>query len=122
MNSKTLRFLADESCDFTVVKALRSSGFDVLAVSEEFPAASDIQVLKRAVVEKRIILSEDKDFGEWVFAHKEEVYGVILIRYPANLRSRLGEAVNVLVSEHELDLVQSFTVLEPGRARIRKIT
>ena len=114
--------MADESCDFTVVKALRSSGFDVLAVSEEFPAASDIQVLKRAVVDKRIILSEDKDFGEWVFAHKEEVYGVILIRYPANLRSRLGEAVNVLVSEHELDLVQSFTVLEPGRARIRKIT
>ena len=47
-----------------MVKALRSSGFDVLAVSEEFPASSDIQVIRGAVNEKRIILSEDKDFGE----------------------------------------------------------
>ncbi|CAG0937031.1 hypothetical protein TFLX_05935 [Thermoflexales bacterium] len=31
---RTLRFLADESCDFAVVRALRAAGFDVLAVSE----------------------------------------------------------------------------------------
>jgi hypothetical protein len=30
----TLRFLAAESCDFAVVRALRAAGFDVLAVSE----------------------------------------------------------------------------------------
>ena len=29
-----LRFLADESCDFAVVRALRAEGFDVLAVSK----------------------------------------------------------------------------------------
>jgi hypothetical protein len=29
-----LRFLADESCDFAVVRALRSVGYDVVAVSE----------------------------------------------------------------------------------------
>lgn len=50
------------------------------------------------------------------------MYGVLLIRYPANLRSKLGEAVNVLVTEHGSDLVKSFTVLEPGRAKIRKIS
>ena len=44
-----------------------------------------------------------------------------MIRYPGNLRSRLGEDVNVLVKEHGFDLVKNFTVLEPGRARIRKI-
>ena len=27
-------FLADESCDFAVVRALREAGFDVTAVSE----------------------------------------------------------------------------------------
>ena len=27
-----LRFLADESCDFAVVRALRSAGYDVFAV------------------------------------------------------------------------------------------
>ena len=28
-----LRFLADESCDFAIVRALRAEGYDVLAVS-----------------------------------------------------------------------------------------
>jgi hypothetical protein len=34
MNMAGLRFLADESCDFTVVRSLRAAGYDVLAVSE----------------------------------------------------------------------------------------
>ena len=29
-----MRLLADESCDFSVVRALRAAGHDVLAVSE----------------------------------------------------------------------------------------
>ena len=122
MNVQTIRFMADESCDFIVVRTLRAAGYDVLAVSEKFPSASDQEVLKLAVDEKRILLTEDKDFGEWIYAHTQEMYGVVLIRYTANVRSKLGEALNVLVAEHSSDLVTSFTVLEPGRARIRKIT
>jgi len=118
----SIKFLADESCDFVVVRALRSAGYDILAVSEEFASASDLQILERAIAEDRIIITEDKDFGEWVFAHEEKVHGVILIRYPGNLRSKLGDAVNILTAEHGSDLVRSFTVLEPGRARIRKMT
>ena len=120
MDEQKISFLADESCDFAVVRRLRADGYDVLAVVEEFPSASDYQVLKRAVDEKRVVLTEDKDFGDWVFAHREETYGVVLIRFPANMRSKLGKAVNTLVAQHGSDLVESFTVLEPGRARIRK--
>jgi hypothetical protein len=34
MSSASLKFLADESCDQSVVRALRHDGHDVLAVSE----------------------------------------------------------------------------------------
>ncbi len=74
MSVKDIRFLADECCDFIVVRTLRNIGYDVLSVSEEFSSASDLQVLKRAVDENRIILTEDKDFGEWVFAHEMEIW------------------------------------------------
>jgi len=37
----------------------------------------------------------------------------LLIRFPANIRSDLGQAVSVLVAKHGSDLVKSFTVLEP---------
>ena len=46
--------------------------------------------------------------------------GVLLIRFPAKMRSKLGEAINILIAERSIDLIKSFTVLEPGRARIRK--
>ncbi len=40
-----MRFLADESCDFAVVRALRTAGFDVLSVSESTPRAEDSEVI-----------------------------------------------------------------------------
>ena len=36
MDAFALRFLADESCDFAVVRALRAEGYDVLAEPEEW--------------------------------------------------------------------------------------
>jgi hypothetical protein len=38
-----VRFLADESCDFAVVVALRTAGHDVKAVVEHAPAAANWQ-------------------------------------------------------------------------------
>ena len=64
-----MRFLADESCDFAIVHALRANGYDVLAVSEITPRAEDSEVIRLAVREKRILLTEDKDFGRLVYSH-----------------------------------------------------
>ena len=116
-----IAFLADESCDFLIVRTLRLAEYDVLSVAESYPSASDHLVLQRASKMKRILLTEDKDFGEWVFAHGENVSGVILIRFPANVRRQLGEEIKTLVDIHGLELMSNFVVLEPGRARIRKI-
>jgi predicted nuclease of predicted toxin-antitoxin system len=66
-----VRFLADESCDFNVVRTLREAGFDVLAVVEVIPRAADDQVIGLAVIEDRILLTEDKDFGQLVYASAE---------------------------------------------------
>jgi hypothetical protein len=41
-----MRFLADESCDFRVVRALRASGHDVTAVVEVSPGADDEHVIE----------------------------------------------------------------------------
>ena len=41
-----LKFLADESCDFAFVRALRQNGYDVKAVVEVMPGVSDLKVLE----------------------------------------------------------------------------
>ncbi|MGH7311070.1 MAG: DUF5615 family PIN-like protein, partial [Candidatus Rokuibacteriota bacterium] len=43
-----MQFLADESCDFGVVRALRTAGFDVVAVAEIAPRLTDRAVVERA--------------------------------------------------------------------------
>ncbi|OPY69944.1 MAG: hypothetical protein A4E57_00822 [Syntrophorhabdaceae bacterium PtaU1.Bin034] len=85
----SLRFLADESCDFGVVRSLRSAGFTVTAVSEVASGADDNAVIDLANHEKSILITEDKDFGQLVYASGHESVGVILLRYPFHSRKRL---------------------------------
>jgi predicted nuclease of predicted toxin-antitoxin system len=83
-----MRFLVDESCDFAVVRALRSSGHDVAAVSDIASRAEDSEVINLAMRESRILLTEDKDFGQLVYSHGLESIGVILLRLPSHARKQ----------------------------------
>lgn len=75
-----MRLLADESCDFAVVRALRAAGRDVVAVVELSLRAEDEQVMDLAVREGRIVLTEDKDFGQLVYARSRATGGVLRVR------------------------------------------
>jgi len=90
-------------------------------VTEDIPGAEDLEVLRMAQDEQRILVTEDKDFGDWVFAHGEKIEGVVLLRFPARAHKTLAENMVVLVKECATELRHSFTVFEPGRARIRKM-
>jgi predicted nuclease of predicted toxin-antitoxin system len=115
-----LRFLADESCDFVVVRSLRAKGYDVLAVGEYMQRSVDSELIEQAHRENRILVTEDKDFGWLVFASHSVSAGVILIRYPNNLRSTLGQSVIDLVEKHGSDLVDAFVVVQPGQFRFSR--
>jgi len=60
--------------------------------------------------------------GEWVFAHKSETTGVVLIRYPSETRTKMAEFLVELVDQHGDELLGNFSVIEPGRARIRSVS
>jgi predicted nuclease of predicted toxin-antitoxin system len=64
LSTKQLSFMADESCDFSVIRALRQTGYSVKAIAEIFPSLPDEVVLELAVAENRLLITEDKDFGE----------------------------------------------------------
>jgi predicted nuclease of predicted toxin-antitoxin system len=113
-----LRFLADESCDFAVVRALRAEGHDVLAVSEYMTRSVDQELMQQAYQEKRILVTEDKDFGWLVFASHENSAGVILIRFPGNARQKLAESVVRFVRKNGEKLSNGFVVIQPGHIRI----
>lgn len=112
------RFLADEGCDFAVVRALRSAGFDVLAIAEFAPRADDSDIVDLAARESRVLLTEDKDFGQLVYAELRASSGVILIRFPASKRQSLPVEILRAVRMLGDRLTRTFVVLTPGRIRI----
>ena len=117
-----MRFLADESCDFSVVRALRAAGHDVSAASDLTPGAEDHIVAALAGSDSRVLLTEDKDFGQLAYATGHSTSGVVLIRYPAHARSTLGAAIVAVVAEFGDRLIGAFVVVEPGRARLGRPT
>jgi predicted nuclease of predicted toxin-antitoxin system len=113
-----MRFLADESCDFAVVRALRAAGHDVVAIVEVAPRAEDDAVIDLAVREDRLLLTEDKDFGRFVYAMGRSTAGVLFLRFPASARVALPGVVVNLVRRRGERLIGRFVVVQPGRVRI----
>jgi predicted nuclease of predicted toxin-antitoxin system len=118
MTSTPLRFLADESCDFAGVRALRADGYDVFAVSEVMNRSDDHGLIDLAYRERRNLLTEDKDFGRLVFVSHVDSAGVILIRFSGNVRQTLAQSVRRVVREEGEQLLGAFVVVQPGYIRI----
>jgi len=75
-----MKLIADENIHREIVVFLRQQEHDVLWMVELAPSTSDIDILKLAQPEARIILTRDLDFGELIFHRKQFAAGVILLR------------------------------------------
>ena len=75
-----MRWLVDECVSARLVAWLRESGYDVVYVLEVAPGADDNEVIARANRDGRILLTDDKDFGELVIRQKHEVPALVLMR------------------------------------------
>lgn len=114
-----MNLLADEGVDKPIVDLLRIKGHDVKYVLEDNPGVYDEFILAQANTQQRLLLTQDKDFGELVYRLKQVHFGVILIRleeYPAPQKAQIVAGV---LLEHGDKLVKSFTVIQPKLVRIR---
>jgi len=116
-----MRFLADESCDFAVVRCLRQAGHDVSSIVESYSGSEDEFVIKLAKKEKRILLTEDKDFGHLVFVRNIPSTGVILLRFSPEERDNIGRKIVDFIKLEGKKLKGSFIVIQPNSVRIRRL-
>jgi predicted nuclease of predicted toxin-antitoxin system len=116
-----MNLLADECCDALLVHDLRSHGHDVLYIKETAPGAGDQTVLQMSAAQQRILLTEDKDFGELVVRLKLPAYGIVLLRIsPADTALKLAR-LRDLLAHHAHRLAGTFVVLDETKARFRPI-
>lgn len=114
------KLVIDESVDFNVLRALRNLGWDILSILEEYRGVKDPQVLDIGISNRAIVITEDKDFGEWVFAHKVKT-SVILLRYPPQEIDNIIESLHSVLEKYGEELRDKFVVITPRKLRIRNI-
>jgi predicted nuclease of predicted toxin-antitoxin system len=103
------------------VRALREVGHDVPAVCEFAKRTQDQEVMDLSARENRVLITEDKDFGQLAYAQGRPSRAIILIRYPVPVRQRLTTDIVKLVQQKGEALQGSFVVLEPGRVRVARL-
>lgn len=75
-----MKFLVDECTGQKVANWLSSLGYDLFSVPSQGQGMKDLQILEKANLENRIIITNDKDFGELIFKNSHIHKGVIFLR------------------------------------------
>ena len=113
------RLLADENIDARIIEALSVRGFEVASVRTDFKGRSDREILDLAKSRQALLLTEDKDFGEWVFAFKEKGVGVIFLRYDPRHREAIINSLVAVLEGYGPKLLGRFVVLTAKKMRMR---
>ncbi len=116
-----MRFLVDESTGLSVARFLRDAGHDVMVVVESMPQAEDREILARALAEERIVVSNDKDFGDLVYRQLQDHRGVIILRLKEDSAENRVGVMRRLLERYAERLGGSFTVATEQAIRIRPI-
>ncbi len=115
-----MRFLVDECTGPAVAEWLRNAGHDVFSVYDEAKGTDDETIILKAYAENRILITNDKDFGEKVYREKHPHHGVILMRLE-NERSFVKiETLRRLLESYADQLSGQFVVVTERRVRIAR--
>jgi predicted nuclease of predicted toxin-antitoxin system len=116
-----VKFLADECCDALLVERLRAAGHDVLYIKDVSPGSPDDDVLRLACEQQRVLITEDKDFGEMVVRFLLPAFGIVLLRLdPADSEFKFKRTMDLLTQQPDR-LAGSFIVVDEVKTRIRKL-
>lgn len=115
------KFLVDESCGRKLCLFLRQKSFDALFVGDVFPSTLDQNVLSHATTEQRVLITNDKDFGELLFRLRLPSAGVIFLRLKNDTPLHRQEAVLDVITTLSNELSTSFIIATEGKVRVRKL-
>ncbi len=87
------KLLADLNISVKTVNFLQLLGFDIRRVDKSI--STDEEVVKIAKMEKRVILTFDKDFGEIYYFHHPKTITVIVLY----VQDQTAETVNIILKK-----------------------
>lgn len=113
--------IADENLHVLFIRTLVSRGHKVVTVSSQRRGAPDEQVIEMAQDADAILITEDKDFGELVFAHQMTNVTVVFLRYRLVELPVIAQVLVRVIEDLQLKDGCFFVVVTSTRIRIRSI-
>jgi predicted nuclease of predicted toxin-antitoxin system len=115
-----VRFLLDENAEFRLAFFLQERGHDVKAIAHDYPGGlSDDQVLSLAYEEQRVLITNDRDFGELIFRQRMSHCGVIYFRLSDQAIAAKMARLDHLLRTH-LDQLDQYVVVTERTVRVRR--
>lgn len=66
-----MRFLLDASADFRLLAYLTDLGHNVATIAHDHPQTlDDVEILAIALADQRVLITNDRDFGELIFRRR----------------------------------------------------
>lgn len=116
-NAHSLKFLANVNIEKPIIDFLIEKGIDVVWVAEIDKRMPDIKVCEIANNEKRIILTNDKDFGEIVFLQRMVSRGIVLFRVKGQDVSVKISLIEKLLNKYADKIMGHFVVVTKEKFR-----
>lgn len=108
----------DECTGPAAARWLERAGHDVMSVYEESPGAGDSEVIDLALRENRILVTNDKGFGEKVFREGRRHSGVLLLRLEDERPQSKIDALERVLHAYGDELDGHFVVVTERSIRI----
>lgn len=116
-----IKFLVDKNVGLSIVDFLRNEGYDTKSISEVSPSLDDISILKSAVIEERVIITNDIDFGYLVYKTKLPSPSVILFRMKEESPRQKIDGLNNDLSLGKEKISNHFIVVSENKIRLRSL-
>ena len=118
-----MNILADESVDAPVIERLRQDGYSIEEVAARYMKLPDSGVLALAVRQHQLLLTADRDFGDMIMRDLSQApkEGVVLYRLKHIPIAQKVQTVAEAFAQHETQMADAFTVIEPQRIRHRPL-
>ena len=115
-----MRFVVDECTGPAVARWLRQQQHDVFSVYEQARGMDDDDIVQKAFAENRIVVTNDKDFGDKVFRERWPHRGVILLRLEDERAPKKIEALKRLLERYADQLNDRFVVVTEATVRFAR--
>ena len=116
-----MRFLVDECTGPAVASWLRDQNHDVFSVYDEARGVDDDSIIQKALEEKRILITNDKDFGDKIYRDGRLHRGVILLRLKDERPVSKIDILLKLFKAYPDRLINSFIVAAEKRVRFARV-